>query len=111
MVAGVGTLRTLPAHAEQAFALCPAALEAAVVEDLAAGLLPFFYAASLGTTSSCAVDPLEELGIVCERHALWCVSLHLFISLFSSLPKKLLNPPHYDVASISGWHGPRLLFK
>ncbi len=71
MVAGVPHLRLLAAHARDDYALDPAALEGAVDADLAAGLLPFYVAASVGTTSSCAVDPLEPLGRIARRHRLW----------------------------------------
>ncbi len=36
-------------------------------EDLDAGLLPCFVCASIGTTSSCAVDPVAELAEVAKR--------------------------------------------
>lgn len=75
MVAGVPHLRQLPASAEDDYAMDPAALEHAVQADLAAGLLPFYVAASIGTTSSCAVDPLEPIGRIAQRHRLWCCSL------------------------------------
>jgi aromatic-L-amino-acid decarboxylase len=43
-------------------ALDPAALAAAIREDRAAGRLPFFVCATVGTTSSTAVDPLPSIG-------------------------------------------------
>jgi aromatic-L-amino-acid decarboxylase len=45
----------------------PAALEAAMREDLAAGRVPFFVVATMGTTSSTAVDSLREIGEVLGR--------------------------------------------
>ena len=48
-----------------------AALRAAVEEDLAAGRRPFCAAATAGTTSTGAVDPLREIHAVCEAHGLW----------------------------------------
>ena len=74
MVAGVPTLRILTARAEDAWALQPPDLEVAITNDLADGLLPFFFSATLGTTSSCAVEPLYELSAICEHHKLWCAS-------------------------------------
>ena len=49
------------------YALRPELLEKALREDLAAGRQPFFVCASLGTTSSGAMDPLRALGEVLER--------------------------------------------
>lgn len=42
------------------------ALEKAVQEDLAAGMVPFYVAATLGTTSTLAFDKLNELGPICK---------------------------------------------
>lgn len=72
MVAGVHNLRILPTHAKDGYALQPGALEAAVQADAAAGLLPCYVVATIGTTGSCAVDPVPELAAVAQRHGLWC---------------------------------------
>ncbi|HSP81538.1 MAG TPA: pyridoxal-dependent decarboxylase [Myxococcaceae bacterium] len=58
-------LRPLETDAHQA--LRPEALERALHEDLAAGRQPFFVCATLGTTSSGAMDPLGPIGEVLER--------------------------------------------
>ena len=49
------------------YALRPEALERAVREDLAAGRQPFFVCASLGTTSSGAMDPVRAVAEVLGR--------------------------------------------
>jgi aromatic-L-amino-acid decarboxylase len=46
---------------DDAYAMRPDALGAALRDDLAAGRLPCFVAASVGTTGSTAVDPLERI--------------------------------------------------
>ncbi|AKJ07461.1 aromatic-L-amino-acid decarboxylase [Archangium gephyra] len=50
-----------------AYALRPEVLERAIREDLAVGRQPFFVCASLGTTSSGAMDPVHALAGVLER--------------------------------------------
>jgi aromatic-L-amino-acid decarboxylase len=50
-----------------AYALRPEVLEKAIREDLAAGRQPFFVCASLGTTSSGAMDPVRAIAGVLER--------------------------------------------
>lgn len=47
------------------------ALKKAIEEDKEKGLNPFYVAATLGTTNSCAFDNLEEIGDVCEKEGLW----------------------------------------
>jgi aromatic-L-amino-acid/L-tryptophan decarboxylase len=47
------------------------ALEAAIVEDRAAGLRPIAAVATLGTTGSTSVDPIGPIADVTEREGLW----------------------------------------
>ena len=70
-IAGIGidNLRSIPADA--AFAMQPAALAQAIEEDLAAGRVPFFVCATIGTTSSTAIDPVREIGEICRQHNIW----------------------------------------
>ncbi|MGH7497873.1 MAG: pyridoxal phosphate-dependent decarboxylase family protein [Gemmatimonadales bacterium] len=66
---GLDHLRHIPTDA--AFALQPAELERAIAADRAAGLVPACVVASIGTTSSTAVDPLEAIAAICRRHRVW----------------------------------------
>ena len=79
MIAGITHLRTIRAHLEDEWALNPAAVAAAIEADEAAGLLPFFLCATVGTTSSCAIDPLRALGEVCQKHGVWCALLNSLV--------------------------------
>lgn len=49
----------------------PAALDAAIRADVAAGLKPWLVSASAGTTDLGCVDPLDALADVAEKHRLW----------------------------------------
>lgn len=40
-------------------------------EDIKLGLIPFFVSTTLGTTSCCSFDNLEEIGPICEKNNLW----------------------------------------
>jgi glutamate/tyrosine decarboxylase-like PLP-dependent enzyme len=46
-------------------------LEAAIERDLAAGNAPFCVVATVGTTSSGAIDQLSLISEICRRHDLW----------------------------------------
>jgi len=62
-------LRKIPT--DEKFAMRPAALEAAIADDLAAGARPLAAVATLGTTGVGGVDPLPAMGEICRRHGLW----------------------------------------
>lgn len=56
---------------DDAYALRPDGLAAAMADDRAAGLLPFFVVANVGTTSSTAIDPVAGMVEVCRPHGAW----------------------------------------
>ncbi|HEX6105057.1 MAG TPA: aminotransferase class I/II-fold pyridoxal phosphate-dependent enzyme [Gemmatimonadales bacterium] len=62
-------LRHIPGDAE--FALDPAALERAIEADRAAGLSPACVVATIGSTSSTAVDPVAAIAELCARRGVW----------------------------------------
>ncbi|XP_010526485.1 PREDICTED: tyrosine decarboxylase 1-like [Tarenaya hassleriana] len=63
--------RLLKTDASTNYALSPESLQAAISHDLASGLIPFFICASVGTTSSTAVDPLPALGRIAKDNEMW----------------------------------------
>jgi aromatic-L-amino-acid decarboxylase len=70
-LAGLGRANLRLIEVDERFAMRPEALEEAVARDAAAGLTPCFVAATLGTTSSNAMDPLPAIGAISKRHGLW----------------------------------------
>ena len=46
-------------------------LAAAIAADRAAGLLPCFVCATVGTTSSNAIDPVRAIGEICREQGVW----------------------------------------
>lgn len=62
-------VRKLPA--DRAFRLPIARLRQAIATDRAANLRPFCVIANAGTTSTGAVDPLNELADLCAQEGLW----------------------------------------
>ena len=54
MVVGLQHVRVVKTLAAHEYAFQPADLQAAIQEDLKAGLIPFYVCTTIGTTSSCA---------------------------------------------------------
>ncbi|WP_217698476.1 pyridoxal-dependent decarboxylase [Streptacidiphilus griseoplanus] len=46
-------------------------LRARITADLDAGITPLMTVATVGTTSTAAVDPVADIGRVCREHGLW----------------------------------------
>jgi aromatic-L-amino-acid decarboxylase len=70
-IAGIGRDQLRKIAVDEDFALNPDALAERIREDRAAGLKPFFVCATVGTTSSYAIDPLEAIGKLCRDEDLW----------------------------------------
>ena len=70
-IAGIGreNLRLVPV--DEGYAMRPEALAEAIRRDRAAGKEPFLVVATVGTTSSNAIDPLPEIGRICRDEGLW----------------------------------------
>jgi aromatic-L-amino-acid/L-tryptophan decarboxylase len=51
--------------------LDPARLQEEIERDVADGILPVAVIATIGTTSTAAVDPLEEVAAIAEEHGMW----------------------------------------
>lgn len=53
------------------FRITPEVLEGAIMEDRKNNLIPFILIATVGTTSTCAVDPIDALAPICNREQIW----------------------------------------
>jgi len=70
-VAGIGRNNLRVIEVDNEFRMRPAALARAIQEDKAAGRLPCFVGATVGTTSTMSIDPLPEIGAICREHGTW----------------------------------------
>lgn len=70
-VAGIPVERVRLVDVDDAFALRPDALAAAVDADRAAGLVPCLVMATVGTTSSLACDPIDAVAEVAGAAGMW----------------------------------------
>lgn len=62
-------LRYIPL--DEGLRLSVTALENAIMEDKKKGLIPFFINASFGTTNTGAIDPINPIAEIAEKHNLW----------------------------------------
>ncbi|MGB2570588.1 pyridoxal-dependent decarboxylase [Micromonospora citrea] len=71
-IAGLGSDGVRPIEVDPATqAMRPEALRAAIEADRAAGVVPAIVVATIGTTSTTAVDPLPEIGAICAEYGVW----------------------------------------
>ena len=70
-IAGIGRRNLRLIEVDERFALRPDALGDQIEKDRRDGLVPFFVCATLGTTSSNAMDPLQEIGRICRDEKIW----------------------------------------
>ncbi len=70
-IAGIGRKNLRLIGFDENFAMRPDLLEAQIKQDLAAGKKPFFVMATVGTTSSEAIDPVRAVGEICKKYSLW----------------------------------------
>ncbi len=87
-IAGFGkdNIRHIPVDDD--LAMIPSELDKAVAEDEARGLHPACVIATLGTTSSTAVDPMAALGKICAKHGIWFHVDAAFAGTAAILPEK-----------------------
>ncbi len=71
MTLGLGRSACRRIPTDDVYAMRTDALEAALAADRAAGRLPIAVVATIGTTSSTAVDPVPAIADVAEREGLW----------------------------------------
>jgi aromatic-L-amino-acid decarboxylase len=70
-IAGLGRDQLRVIDVDAKFAMRPDALARQIKQDRAAGLIPCFVCATVGTTSSNALDPLPEIGRICQDERIW----------------------------------------
>ncbi|MGX6979283.1 pyridoxal phosphate-dependent decarboxylase family protein [Vagococcus elongatus] len=70
-MAGIPDSRIRRVKTDGALKMIPESLEEMIQEDQQKGLIPFVVIGTSGTTNSGTIDPLEDLGKVCQRHNVW----------------------------------------
>jgi len=70
-IAGLGRQNLRLIDVDERYAMRPQALAKQIEQDRAAGLTPCFVCATVGTTSSNAIDPVAEIGRMCQEEGIW----------------------------------------
>jgi aromatic-L-amino-acid/L-tryptophan decarboxylase len=71
MILGLGRAGVRRIAVDDAYAMDTTALEAAIAEDRAAGIRPAAIVATVGTTGSNAIDPVDAVADVAAREGVW----------------------------------------
>lgn len=70
-IAGIGIENLVRVDVDNKYAMNPQSLREAVIRDKEDGFTPCCVIASLGTTGTTAIDPLDEIGKICNEFSLW----------------------------------------
>ncbi|MDR4988214.1 MAG: pyridoxal-dependent decarboxylase [Bacteroidales bacterium] len=70
-IAGFGRENLVMVRTGEDLGMCPVDLDRAVKKDIDEGRHPACVVATLGTTSSMAMDPVDAIGDVCRKHNIW----------------------------------------
>jgi aromatic-L-amino-acid/L-tryptophan decarboxylase len=70
-IAGIGGANLRAIEVDENFGMRPAALATQIERDSGVGKIPFFICATIGTTSSNAIDPLRQIAHIAREYGLW----------------------------------------
>jgi aromatic-L-amino-acid/L-tryptophan decarboxylase len=70
-IAGIGVKNLRLIGVDENFAMHPDQLAKQIEADRRSGLIPCFVCATIGTTSSNAMDPIAEIGRICRGQNVW----------------------------------------
>jgi aromatic-L-amino-acid decarboxylase len=66
---GMKGIRKIPL--DDSYRMRPDLLQRAIAEDRKSGWLPFCVVATVGTTSTTAIDPVQEIAGICQSEGIW----------------------------------------
>ncbi len=70
-IAGLSEAQARYIPLDEGLRLSPEVLERCIEEDRSGGLKPFFINTSFGTTNTGAVDPMQAIAGIAQKHGLW----------------------------------------
>ena len=77
-IAGLGKENLKKVKVDEQYAMIPSELETSIEKDITAGFTPLCAIVTIGTTGSTAIDPLDKIGDICNKHNIW---LHIDAAL------------------------------
>ena len=70
-IIGLGKENLRKIEVDDTFAMVPGKLEETILQDKQQGFVPLAVVVTIGTTGSTAIDPLEPVCHICQKHNLW----------------------------------------
>lgn len=70
-IAGFGSENIVKVPVDNQFGMIPSELAIAIERDIREGFVPCAIVATIGTTGCTAVDPVKEIGLICQKHNVW----------------------------------------
>jgi len=70
-IAGIGKNNLRLVDVDESFAMDPNHLRELILSDIEQGLQPAYVCATVGTTSSTAIDPVDKVGPICKEFGIW----------------------------------------
>ncbi len=87
-IAGLGSNNLQKIAVDDRFAMIAENLEKQIIEDLQSDKIPLCVIASIGTTSSTAIDPLREIAEICTKYGIFLHVDAAFAGSAAILPEK-----------------------
>ena len=87
-IAGYGLENLRLISVDENFAMDTTKLEKAILEDVTEAKKPAIVCATLGTTSSAGIDPLDKIGAICKKHGVWLHVDAAYAGAAAILPEK-----------------------
>ncbi len=70
-IAGIGKRNLVKVPVRDDFSMNPEKLESAILQDIENDRIPCCVVATIGTTGTTAIDPLEAIGKICHKYDVW----------------------------------------
>jgi aromatic-L-amino-acid decarboxylase len=88
MTLGLGRAAVVKVAVDDRYGMDGAALERAIAADRAAGRIPIAVVATIGTTSSTGVDPVDAIADIAEREGIWLHVDSAYAGVVALLPDR-----------------------